>query len=263
MHSVSALDRVSAMTHHCIDGRRPDRRRTEGRPHPRPAQAAGRPGRVRRGQRPVPGHRLGLDRLRGGQRDPDRALLPVRVGHASSRPTPVPRTATATTSPSCCAPARSASSSTARSTPTARWSSTTASTATASSTSRSRCPTSTSASRRPRRAGATVVREPDDDLRRARHRADRGHRDVRRDPAHPGRPLALHAAPTSPATSRGEHLRQARGRSRSGSSRRSTTSSATSSSAGWTSGSSSTTGSWASRTWRSSSATTSPPTTRR
>ena len=71
-------------------------------------------------------------------------------------------------------------------------------------------------------------------------------------------------APTCPATSPGrEHRREARGPAQAALPGRSTTSSATSSSARWTSGSSSTTRSWASRTWPSSSVTTSPPTTPR
>ena len=43
-----------------------------------------------------------------------------------------------------------------------------------------------------REAGARVVREPEEPHRRARHGADRGHRDLRRHPPHPGRPLPLH-----------------------------------------------------------------------
>ena len=106
----------------------------------------------------VPGHRLGRDRLRRRQRHPDRALLPVRLGHGAGRllrpgdRQPRPQVVRAAS------PARSGSSSTARSTPTARCSTTTAGTATASSTSPSRCPTSTGASPRPARAGATVAR---------------------------------------------------------------------------------------------------------
>ena len=86
-----------------------DPRRDPRRPDPRPAPAAGRPRGVRRGARRLPGDRVGRDRLRRRQRDPDRALLPVRVGHGAESPTPVRRTATATTSRSCCARARSAS----------------------------------------------------------------------------------------------------------------------------------------------------------
>ena len=63
--------------------RRPDRRRAQGRPHPRAAQAAGRPRRVRRQQRPVPGDRDGRHRLRRRQRDPDRELLPARARHGA------------------------------------------------------------------------------------------------------------------------------------------------------------------------------------
>ena len=97
-----------------------------------------------------------------------------------------------------------------------------------------------------RRAGATVAARARGPHRRARHRPDRGDRDVRRDPAHAGRPVALRRPVPARLRRPAERLGSRRPASRSGSSRRSTTSSATSSSAGWTSGSPSTTRSWAS-----------------
>ena len=213
------------------------------------AQAARRPGRVRREPGPVPGHRLGRHRLRRRQRHPDRALLPVAPGAWSSSPTPARRTgsrdhkafvlksgsirfvikgAVSPDSP-LVAPPR-------------------ASTATASSTSRSRCPTSTGASRRPGAPAPRVVQEPEDRHRRARHRAHRRHRDLRRDPPHPrpARRRLRMPAPTCPATSPRRRPTSSATAPRSACSRPSTTSSATSSSARWTSGSASTTGSWAS-----------------
>jgi hypothetical protein len=93
--------------------------------------------------RPVPGHRLGRDRLRGRQRDPDRALLPVRVGHGARgllRPRdrqPRPQGVRAAVGLDPLRAHRRAS------TRTARWLDHHRGTATASSTSRSRCPTST------------------------------------------------------------------------------------------------------------------------
>ena len=55
-----------------------------------------------------------------------------------------------------------------------------------------------------RSAGATDPRRAARRHRRARHRPDGRHRDVRRDPAHAGRPLAATTAPTCPATSRAD-----------------------------------------------------------
>ena len=118
-----------------------------------------------------------------------------------------------------------------------------------------------------RKAGATVVQEARGPLRRARPRARRGHRDVRRDPplARPARrrrravrrPVPaglcraqLHAgAPRGPAEADlpGPRPRRRQRRAR----------------PHGRVGRASTTGSWASSTWPSSSATTSPPTTRR
>ena len=94
--------------------------------------------------------------------------------------------------------------------------------------------------RRPRRAGAERPH------RRARHRAGRVHRGVRRHRPLARRPLALRRASTCPATSSARPATSSATARRSGSSRRSTTWSATSSSATWTSGSASTTRSWAS-----------------
>ena len=119
----------------------------------------------------------------------------------SSRPTAAPRPATATPSPSCCARAAPGSSSPARSPRTARCSTTTAGTATASSTSPSRCPTSTSASRTPARRARRSSVEPHDETDEHGTVRTRRHRDVRRDPAHAGRPLAATTARTCPATS--------------------------------------------------------------
>ena len=114
-----------------------------------------------------------------------------------------------------------------------------------------------------RRAGARVVREPED--------VTDEHGTVRiaaiatyGETIHTLVDRSRYDGPYLPGyVAKAEHLGEAARASRSGCSRRSTTSSATSSSATWTSGWSSTTGSWASRTWRSSSATTSPPTTPR
>ena len=143
-------------------------------------------------QRPVPGDRDGRRRVRGRQRDPDRALLPARARHGP-RGVRRPRDrAAATASPTSCAPAAPASSSPAGSPPTAPCSTTTAGTATASSTSRSRCPTSTSASTTRARWAPTILDEPHDVTdENGTVRIGRD-RDVRRDPPHPGRPLALH-----------------------------------------------------------------------
>ena len=66
-------------------GRRPHRPGARGRPRPRPAQAARRSRRVRREHRRLPRHRMGRDRLRRGQRHPERALLPERLGHGARR----------------------------------------------------------------------------------------------------------------------------------------------------------------------------------
>ena len=63
----------------------PQRRGAPRRPRPRPAQAARRPGRVRRLDRPVPGVRLGRAGLGRRQRRADRALLPVGVRHGAGR----------------------------------------------------------------------------------------------------------------------------------------------------------------------------------
>ena len=114
------------------------------------------------------------------------------------------------------------------------------------------------------RAGRDDPRRAARPHRRARHRADRRDRHLRRHPAHASSTGPATPARTCPATSpaRRRYVKRPRAR-RSGCSRRSTTSSATSSSARWTSGSTSTTGSWASPTWPSSSATTSPPSTPR
>ena len=68
---------------------------------------------------------------------------------------------------------------------------TTAGTATASSTSRSRCPTSTAASRTRDAQGATVLEEPHDLTDEHGTVRIAAIADLRRDPAHPGRPLAL------------------------------------------------------------------------
>ena len=83
--------------------------------------------------------------------------------------------------------------------------------------------------------------------RRARHRAHRRDRGVRRDAAHPGRPLRATPGRTCPGyVARTVVLRASVPARPSASSRRSTTASATSSSGAWTSGSRSTTRSWAS-----------------
>ena len=65
--------------------RHPDRSGTIGRARRRRAEPAGRTGRSRPQRRPVPGGRDGRGGVRLRQRHPDRALLPVRLGHAARR----------------------------------------------------------------------------------------------------------------------------------------------------------------------------------
>ena len=74
-------------------------------------------------------------------------------------------------------------------------------------------------------------------VRRARHRPAGRHRDVRRDPAHAGRPQQLRRPLPARLRRADQHRASAARATRSGCSRPSTTASATSSSAGWTSGS--------------------------
>ena len=153
-------------------------------------------------RRPVPGDRLGRGGLRGRQRHPDRALLPVRVRHGARRllrprdRQPRPQGVRAQER---LVPVRRSRAASRR---TARCSTTTARTATASSTSPSRCPTSTGASRTPARTGATRRAGAARRHRRARHRADRGHRGVRRHRATRWSTAPATTGPTCPATSR-------------------------------------------------------------
>ena len=72
------------------------------RARPRPAQAARRAGRLRRDDRPVPGHRMDAVVFVRRQRHPDRALLPVSRSGWTWSPTPARRPATATTRRTCC-----------------------------------------------------------------------------------------------------------------------------------------------------------------
>ena len=151
-----------------------------------------------------------------------------------------------------------------RTTRPARWPTTTARTATGSSTSRSRCPTSTGASRTPRRRAPRSSSSRTTSPTSTARCGVAAIADLRRHPAHPGRPVPLRRPLPARATSRGRRpsckpdgapeaaVPGGRPRRRQRRARRA-----------WTSGSTSTTGSWASRTWPSSSATTSPPTTRR
>ena len=192
------------------DATAPDRRRAQGRPHPRAAPAAGRSRRVRRGQRRVPGDRLGLDRLRGRQRHPDRALLPVRVGHAARgllRPRerqPRPQVVRA---PLRLDPLRHQRRGrprqpAGRAPPPARR--------------RRRRHRPRGARRRPlHRPGPQGRRDRRPRARgrhrRARHHPDRRHRDVRRDPAHAGRPQPVRRPVPARLRRRAEHLGQARG----------------------------------------------------
>ena len=203
------------------------------------------PGRVRRGRRRLPGHRLGRDRLRGRQRHADRALLPVARGAWSSvaysgpetrQPRPqVVRAALA---------ARSASSSTAPSTPTARWPTTTAAHGDGVVDIALEVPDVDRCIAQARKAGATSCASRDDvtdEHGTVRIAAIATYGETRHTlvdrTGYDGPYLPGYVARATSSSARA---------SRSGSSRRSTTSSATSSSATWTSGSSSTTRSWAS-----------------
>ena len=218
---------------------------TPGRSHARPAQAAGGPRRVRRGQGPVPGDRVGRDRVRGRQRDPDRPLLPERLRHGPGRlqrpgdrqPRPQGVRAQERLVPLRGQGWRRSRQPGARPSPQARR--------------RRR-------RHRARGSGRRQVRRPrprdgrDDPAgargrqRRARHGTDGGARGVRRHPHTRSSTGRATAASTCPGTSSGPPRTSSRRVRPSGCSRRSTTSSATSSSARWTSGSTSTTASWAS-----------------
>ena len=226
--------------------RDPDRRRTPGRPHARPAQAARRAGGVRRGRRT-------RSRSPAGTPSSSSSATPPRPRTTTSPPTAwswsataAPRPATATTRRSCSRAGRAASSSRAASPPTARCSTTTARTATGSPTSPSRCPTSTSASRTPARWAPRSSQEPhdvSDEHGTVRIAAIAAYGDTRHTLVDRSR-YDGHL----PARLRRAHLRRTSSPRAppSGSSRPSTTSSATSSSARWTSGSTFYNGSWAS-----------------
>ena len=164
------------------------------------------PGRVRRGRRRLPGDRLGRDRLRRRQRHPDRALLPVRVGHGARRllrprdRQPRPQGVRAH------ARARSGSSINGAVDPDSPLADHHRRHGDGVVDIALEVPDVDRCIAQAREAGATVVARARGRHRRARHRPDRRDRDVRRDPAHARRPLAGTTAPTCPATSPRELL---------------------------------------------------------
>ena len=191
-------------------------------------------------RRPVPGHRLGRRGLRGRQRHPDRALLPVGLRHGAGRllrprdrqPRPQGVRAQERLVPVRHQGRRRPGQPAARPPPGARR--------------RRLRHRPRGARRRPVHRPRARLRRPgragaDRRHRRARHRADRVHRGVRRHRALARRPLRATPGPTCPATSSGRRASSSATARRSGCSRPSTTWSATSSSATWTSGSASTT----------------------
>ena len=142
-------------------------------------------------ERPVPGRRPGRRLLRGRQRHPDRDLLPARAGHGA-RGLPRPRERP---------PRLQVLRAALRQRPVRLHrrrhprqpgrSTTTAGTATASSTSRIEVTDVDKCIEHARLDGRDGPGRAARRVRRARHRADRRDRDVRRDPAHAGRPQPL------------------------------------------------------------------------